>query len=794
MKPLKQVEHSLHDLTSPRRGYTFGFLLVTLLVAGVLLWLKHGTWLSHPNEVMLTVGPDGFKNYMASAWHVRYDSSFVHYSGMNYPYGDHVLFTDNQPIISSSLQWWDRAIAPISDQTVGILNIIQVLSLMLGCGVLFLFFRKLHLPVGYAMAGALVLTFLAPQYNRFTAHFGLSHTFVIPMLLYWLCRYEERESRRYQSLHIAFLVWFAAQLHFYYFGMAALFLTLYTGFQILRQFNRKNIFRRMSHWIVMVIVPFVLLNVWLHWSDYAPDRAASPYGFTTYIGYWEGVFLPYDFMPLHQWINHTFVPIRELDGESKAYAGIIALFYTLWLLFSGFKMFGKNWEDAAYHRTHKHYLRGIFFAAFALLLFACGFPFAIKGMDWMVDYMGPLRQFRGLGRFTWVYYYVINTLIFYGAWNWGRRFTGFGKKQRLPRFKYVIMAFPLVILAMEAYSFQSNKPVETSPNATQKAVLQQQKHHWIGKVDLSDCQAILPLPYYHIGSENVWKEFNYDHYRFITEMAHQTGLPDMGVNMSRTPIGDMVKSLQLVLEPGEIPAILADLPDNRPIVIVSLASLWENTVRDYPHLLEKAHIVYEDGEVKILKILPDQLRNHAEEFSQAIHREIQNAALTPVPGTHWLTSTPHPEIHTVSFDELTTTKFHFQGTGAFSGLMSEPATLWSGALPKGRYNFTVWMKVNQDMGANHELHVVENAQSDGHEIHHQHEGLRFYIKSIVNGWGLFSVDVESYEGGNMHFFLLKKGVNTPFYADEVVIKPAGVTLYRQEAGWVVRDNFWYRHE
>jgi hypothetical protein len=126
--------------------------------------------------------------------------------------------------------------------------------------------------------------------------------------------------------------------------------------------------------------------------------------------------------------------------------------------------------------------------------------------------------------------------------------------------------------------------------------------------------------------------------------------------------------------------------------------------------------------------------------------------------------------------------------------MSEPATLWSGALPKGRYNFTVWMKVNQDMGANHELHVVENAQSDGHEIHHQHEGLRFYIKSIVNGWGLFSVDVESYEGGNMHFFLLKKGVNTPFYADEVVIKPAGVTLYRQEAGWVVRDNFWYRHE
>ena len=49
-------------------------------------------------------GGDGFKNYMTTNWHLAHDSSYVHYGGMNYPYGEHVLFTDNQPLFSAGLQ------------------------------------------------------------------------------------------------------------------------------------------------------------------------------------------------------------------------------------------------------------------------------------------------------------------------------------------------------------------------------------------------------------------------------------------------------------------------------------------------------------------------------------------------------------------------------------------------------------------------------------------------------------------------------------------------------------------
>lgn len=791
LKAFKQFQHSLYDLSSLRRGFTFWGLLLTVVVCGFFVWLKYGTWLEHPNEIMLGGGQDGFKNYMASAWHVRHDSSYVHFGGMNYPFGEHVLFTDNQPIISAMMQWWSHNVNDLSNNVIGTINTIQVVSLLLGCAVLFLLFRKLHLPVWYAGLGAIILTFLAPQYARFPGHFGLSHTFVIPMLLYWLCRYEERESRRYQSLHIGFLVWFSAQLHFYYMALAALFLTLYIGIQIIREFNRSNIFRRLSHWVVMVILPFAVLNVWIHWSNYAPDRSSYPYGFTTYIGMWEGVFLPYDFMPLHQWISKNIIRIRDVEFEAKAYAGAIALFYTLWLLFSGFKMFGKNWDEAAYHRVHKHYLRGIFFAVFFLVLFACGFPYAIKGMQWMIDYMGPLRQFRSQGRFTWVYFYVINTLIFYGAWNWGRRFEGFGEKKVFSQFKYLILWVPLVVLAWEAYLLQTLKVVETGPNVALKEIAAKDPDHWLHKVDFSPYQALLPLPYYHIGSENIWKEFDSNHYHWATETAFHTGVPDMGVNMSRTSIGELVKSMQLVLPPGEIPEIMSDFPDKRPIALFVHAEKWDIVKREQRHLVEKATLVFENKDIKILRAEWSDIVAACRAYTQSVAEEMNTRTLFPLPGKPWLATVPDASVQHITFDSITTTQYHFRGNGAYKGIMKDTLMVWNAPLPKGNYTFSAWIKITEDMGATHEVHAVENALNDGHEVHHSHEGLRFYLKQIVDGWGLFEINFENYESGKMRVFFHKKGVNAPYFVDEILIKPTNVEVYHRENGQIMRNNYWY---
>lgn len=805
MKGVDQIEHTLHNLASPKRGHTFWGLVVILVLASLLIWLKHGSWLSHPNDIMLGEG-DGFKNYMTTAWHVRFDSSYVHYGGMNYPFGEHVLFTDNQPVVSAAMQWWNRHVFDVSNQTVGIVNVLQVISIIFGAGILYLLLRKLHLPVWYATLAALGIAFLSPQYNRFDGHFGLSHIWVLPWTLLLLCRYEERQSRRYQSLLIGILIWFSAQLHFYNLGVAAVFLGFYTFFQILLDRSWRNIWTRLSHLTVMILLPFALLNVWLHWSDYCKDRPANPYGFTDYIGRWEGVFLPYDYFPMHQWISTYLIKIRGLDFEAQAYVGLAAFVFTLWLLFKRrFRLFEPEWEHAAYHRVHKNYLRGICFAGFAILLFSLGVPFSFKGMEWMVDYFGPIRQFRGLGRFTWAFYYAIHVLLFYIIWNKSQRLVlketwinwvklrSATLAQYLPAIaKWSLALLPVIVLSWEAYYFQAHKPLKILPNYAQRSTIVTSPKHWLNKVDFGRFQALMPLPYYHIGSENIWLSPWYPLFQKVQSTAVQTGVPDMGVNMSRSAVSRMVKSIQFALPACEPPVLLAELPDNRPIALMIEPGKWEEVQRNYAHLLDYATEVYEGPDLKIMALIPDSIRVWSQKQAQRMAQEMErNANYNAVSGLKSDKSAIWCAYQ--NFDSLTSSQHVFQGKGAGEGILSDTTRLFNAALPKGQYEFSIWIKVDEDMGMTQSVKFLEKNTTDGREIFFRKEDLRFELRSIVQGWGLFVQAFEVKEDhSSMEIYLQKQNATQLFWYDEMWIKNAGTNLYRSSPGWVVRNNYWYK--
>lgn len=805
MKGVEQIEHTLHNLASPKRGHTFWGLIGIWILAFVLLWCQFSALMQAPNHVMIANSSDGFKNYMTTIWHVQYDSSYVHYEGMDYPYGEHVLFTDNQPILSAAMQWWSREMFDISDQVVGIIHLFLMFSVVFGAGVLYLLLRKLHLPVWYASLAALGVAFLSPQFGRIDGHFGLSHIWVFPMLLLLLCRYEERKSRRYQSLMIGLLIWFAAQLHFYYLGVAAVFLGFYTLFQILINGSWRSIWTRFSHLLVMIVLPFTALNIWLHWSDYCPDRPAVPYGFTDYIGRWEGVFLPYDYFPMYQWISQHIVKIRGLDFEAQSYAGFVVLIFTLWLLFKRrFKLFEPEWEQAAYHRVHKNYLRGICFAGFATLLFAFGFPFAFKEMEWMLDYMGPLRQFRGLGRFTWAFYYSANVLVFYILWNksqrinlpekfpsWFPNVSSKGRTRLANALKWGLLLLPLTILSCEAYLFQKNNTLTLAPSLAPANTVKNPNYTWLQKVDFARFQALMPLPYYHLGSENIWMEPYFPLFKKVQNTAIHTGVPDMGVNLSRTAISRTVKSLQFSLIACEPPVLLSELPDNRPIALL-IEPNYENEVKvKYPHLLEKAAPVYRGKNLIVLSLIPDSVRAWSREKAVERATYLERYARLDA-GNGWRSDKPNFWYKSMSFDSLSDAEFKFQGTGAGAALLENETYLFRQKMPKGAYFFSVWLKADTDMALAQEAYFTET-RLDGTANPTQKIALSTGLKTIVNGWALFELPFDvSGENAEMTIYLHKKGGTGPFWYDECLIRSQSTHLYRQTDQFVVHNNIWYK--
>ncbi len=135
------------------------FLLIVLSIA--ISWFYFGDILLHPNDYFFQAGGDGVKNYFTPLYFIENDSG-VWFTGMNYPFGEHVVFTDNQPVLSWTLQWVDQNLFDISGNIVGIMNSLMLMSLFLSIGVLFFLQKRFGLPTIYALVTSLIIGFLAP--------------------------------------------------------------------------------------------------------------------------------------------------------------------------------------------------------------------------------------------------------------------------------------------------------------------------------------------------------------------------------------------------------------------------------------------------------------------------------------------------------------------------------------------------------------------------------------------------------------------------------------------------------
>lgn len=82
-----------------------------------------------PGSVLLSTTGDAGKNYFTYLYHSLYGNG-MHFDGMNYPYGEHIIFTDGQPLLSV-LQGYSRNIIPIDP--LSIMHLLIGLSSIIIC-------------------------------------------------------------------------------------------------------------------------------------------------------------------------------------------------------------------------------------------------------------------------------------------------------------------------------------------------------------------------------------------------------------------------------------------------------------------------------------------------------------------------------------------------------------------------------------------------------------------------------------------------------------------------------------
>ncbi len=756
-----------------RTPYLVGLFL--LMIA--LLWLRFPDIFAHPNSGVIEPWGDGYKTYHALTYHAQHDTSLSHFAGMNYPYGDHVVPGDCQPLLSNGVKLLQHIGIDLSAHTFAVLHITLLLGLVLCTLFLFLILERLGLPLMYSLVVAVGLTFLAPQLDRMVSHFGLAHPELLPIVFYLLLRWHEQPHWKW-SVALGLVVWLYSLFHFYFFAILGFTIG---GFMVLRwllQGERRQLLYYAGHGVLMVGLPLLFFFFWMIYNDPVLDRNPAPWGFFNYRSRLEGIFT--HLSEPHWQFFDGLIPIRRVDMEANAYIGLVAMAFILVALA---KWVGERFSirKVLHALTQGRFLPILLLTATLILIFALGIPFIFPGGEKLLKYTGPIQQFRSIGRFAWVFFYAINLGAFCYLYHWVDRSSRLGK---------TLMYGALLVLVFEAYQYCWSKDLRLDPI---EEFADGQAFTAIDSIDFSRYQAIVPIPYYNIGSGNFWWDLKGYTGQKSQTLSMQTGLPMTSAMLTRTSLSQTLKQFQLVTEPYRPMAILEDLPSDQPFVM-----LWDDLrVHEFGdrflHLPLYSELIYRKDPLLLFE-LP------LESFDCRLAAQLDTvalrlAALDTLEGG-WLGRLSNNDWYYDGYDDQSSENVYL-GDGGFQGTMSYwnrlVDTVWQSDYT-GELIVSFWQFLNSDRSARTTLTWRELDPSTGEEIYRQEQHARELVQVFdPNGWGLLEWTIQRQQPDSRIELVLTNSElgDRPIYLDELLIRPSGAALGQLRADGLWWNNRWY---
>jgi hypothetical protein len=537
------------------------FLLASLMLA---TWF--GDVMLQPNSIITEAGGDGLKNHFVFAHYVKNDTGF-HFSGMNYPYGEHIFYPDQQPIVTVPLSFIQRNIASVAHLSVGISNVLMLYSVGFCAVFLFLILRKFNLPPWYSLVAAALIAALSPQIYRFAAHQALGSTVYIPMLWYFLLQWEDQPKKWLWGIGIVLTILVFGGLHLYYLPLGTLFLMAYGFVLFLANIKHlKTVFSKLAALAFMAILPIVLFQILITATDpMLHTRIQNPWGFFHYVAQFESIFLPY-YTPFSDAINY-FIKLPAIRFEGYGSIGIIGLLVFLLLIIRSFRFLLKRKPKRLFRLTGTVRLNHYIWSATLLLLFSMGVPF-IWGMEWLLEILPKIKQFRSIGRFNWAFFYVF---MVYASLHIYLIYKKIHQKSR-PILAYSFIGLVFVLWSVNDYTFLEHARTYNS-NAFKTNTFHQEKLPYIDSLhakgyQITDFQAMVGLPFYHRGSDKVRVIGSALTLDRASIEAYNLGLPMLNSYIARSPIGHSMNVGQLFSDTILPRMGLQDFPNQKPLLAV----------------------------------------------------------------------------------------------------------------------------------------------------------------------------------------------------------------------------------
>ncbi|MCK4880073.1 MAG: hypothetical protein KAS82_05405 [Bacteroidales bacterium] len=747
--------------------------MIAILGAGLLILVAlFGRVIVNPDSYLFSTSGDAVKSYYNFSYYLKYDSGIGH-DGINYPYGDHLQYINSHPLYLQVIKILDRFIYPLSDHGVGILNLTMIFSLLFAIPFIYLVLRKFSLPPWYAAVVSLIILFLSPQVDRLGGHFEMVYAFFIPLFWYLLIRWHEASRKGWWTLLLLITALVGGFTSAYYAAFLAIFPMAIFLVQLWN--NRKELkgyFPEGLHLLMIAILPLLIVKGLVTITDWVDDRPDNPWGFFIFHSNVFSIFLPP--RSILRELTSGIVDI-SYRWEGRAYVGLpatlLALSFFITMLFQLAGRKRPHWKSYFPNKTLNLYLA----ASVIVLLFSMCIPFK-WGLGFLTELLPLLKQFRCLGRFSWIFYYVFTvftaTYLYY-----------LYRIARKKGYRIQAMALLLIILSFWGLEAASRVQKSTSRIFNKNEVLSTSGIDIGALLEESgrssdDFQGLFFLPFANTCGDKLQFERGLGAFTEAMRCSDQTGIPLVQSFSPRISLSQAMSSIQLLADSTIYKQRVNDMNQKPLLLVVAPQELNRQELA----LLDRAEVFW-SGEKFLLATLPVHAFNKG--FDSWM--QLANSLSDSLSCTGKLCTNVNPEQLIYMDFEESSSDLVFTGSGA-KYLKKGTMELFSDNLYErcsdSELELSFWLYVDH---RTNNMPTPELWQWDeNNKLIHKEKLNSREVHNVDGMWVRIGKNVNPEPGIRYQLTIRGKQITV----DDLLLKPAGArVVVRHETGDLLLDNF-----
>jgi hypothetical protein len=758
-------------------------LWLTVLLSTVLLFAYFGAVLKHPGHYMFNAEGDGLKNYFSFAWHAEHDTTATTFSGMNFPFGEHIDYPDAQPLESNLWRLAGRAFPAVLPHTVAVMNLMMLGSILICALFLYVIMRGLSMPDLLSTLFAVLISFMAPQVLRGTqAHYALAYGCCIPSAIWLMFRlWQDPRTLRIALAMLALLLfWLFTHV---YLGFIAAVLVGLCGLLagLFRAAPKRNA-------IAMMAAPAVSLLLFLFWqkiTDTHVDRTLHPTGFFDYQVDFSTLLAPWGPFASPIWTRLIGLPAHSV-AEGWCYIGLGTLLAVLIFLVV---LAVKTWRKAArpfLQDVFPNHLAILLLASVLMLAFAFGLPFDpwFKGKLWSVPVIG---QFRAPGRFGWAFYFAITIWAARTTWLLrGRALRPVARRAANGAIAAVLLLFAVDAHYLDRYVARR---ITERPNYFDLEQLPEDMKAVVQAASRVHAKALATMPYFHNGGEEIMISADEPGLLIGQTVAQHTAIPLMNSSLTRTGLGE-VRELIQGFGPDWYPKPIARHfhPADTILLLASGSSMGGYDQAAIAHaLLLLKNGPYTLYSITARELFADRSAEYIKDFTT------KRDSMYSSHGRYF--TGPDTFLFNLDFDSLDATHVR-SGEGAFSGMKRDfnlIAALPAQAMDTGiTYMASFWYYNRGPMRCHALVGIDDQDPATGKGAWNYFTDPRF-ARTIVGDWSL--VELPFRKGGLGHelnlFITGQPYYRDSIWVDELSVRVADVDVYRMDS---LSGRLWFNNQ